>query len=148
MQQFREVKVKKVDPNAIIPTTAYGEDVGYDVYALEDVDIPYGAVREIRTGLAFEPPTGYYFTVETRSCFGRAGKSIHHGIIDPGYRGEITIHIRNTATNTMVKDTLSIKRGEKIAQLVFHRAIYVQFTEVTELGVSERGEKNYGSSGQ
>lgn len=145
-----QVKVKKLDPNAQLPTVAHsGEDVGYDVYALEDVTIPYGSTREVRTGLAIEAPEGHYFTIETRGSYGKTGKIVHRGIVDTGYRGEVTGHIRNTSTNAMTKDPLVIKQGDKFAQLVFHVAIFVdEFIEVDELSESQRGDTGYGSSGR
>lgn len=143
------VKVKKLHPNAKLPTSVYAEDVGYDVYALENVRIPYGATREIETGIAIEPPTGYYFTVETRSSYGKAGKVAHRGIVDPNYRGDITVHMRNVSTNQDTKETMLIKKGDKIAQIVFHKTTYIAaFVEVAKLSETERGDKGHGSSGR
>ncbi|MEA3421820.1 MAG: hypothetical protein U9Q97_09135, partial [Acidobacteriota bacterium] len=78
--RFPKVKFKKLDPNAKIPSTAYEADVGYDVYAVEDVEIPYGTTREINIGIAIECPKNYYFTIETRGGHGKLGKVNHRGI--------------------------------------------------------------------
>lgn len=140
------VKIELLHPDAKVPTTAYKEDVGYDLYAVEDCEIPFGGCKDIPTGIAVQVPKGFYCTVETRSSTGRDGHAAHRGIIDPGYTGEITAFIRNVSTNSSVKAPKVIKRGDKIAQLTFHRAFYVKFDVVDELDQTERGDSNCGSS--
>lgn len=143
------IKVKKLDPEAKLPTHAYKGDAGYDLYALTDVSIPYGSTREIPVGIAIEPPAGYFIMIATRSCHGRAGLAVHSGIIDPGYRGPISVHMRNVSTDSMVRDTVNIKKGDKVAQFVLLQCEEeVVVEEAKELSKSERGEKGYGSSGR
>jgi dUTP pyrophosphatase len=144
-----DVKIKLLHPDAKIPTAAHNGDVGYDVYAVENVVIPFGLTREIDIGIALECPPGYYFTVETRGGDGKAGKHIHRGVVDPQYRGKITVHYQNISTDTSVKEAITFKKGDRVAQLVFHQAIYVKkFSVVKELSTTERGEKRHGSSGR
>ncbi len=146
------VKIKKLCPDAITPTVSYKNDVGYDIYAVEDVEIPYGYTKEVKTGIALQLPEGYYCSVETRSGAGKAGKVNHRGIIDPDYRGEVSVFVRNISLNpdeTKTKTALEIKKGDRIAQLTFHKAIYVEnFEVVNKLDETERGEKGHGSSGK
>lgn len=147
MKQPIKVKFTKLHPDAKMPSTAYDDDVGYDVYAVEDVEIPYWATREINIGIAIECPKNYYFTIETRGGHGRSGKVNHRGIVDPGYRGRVTVHFRNISTNEPILTAVKFKKGDKVAQLVFHEAVYVEFEEVSGLTKTERGEKRHGSSG-
>jgi len=149
MSQLPKIKFVKLHPDAKMPTTAYDKDVGYDVYAVEDVTIPYGMTKEVNIGLAIECPKDYYFTINTRSVHGKQGKVVHLGIVDPGYRGRITIHFRNVSHNLDNNKGVPfyIKKGDKVAQLLFHKAVYVEFEEVDKLSKTERGEKRHGSSG-
>jgi len=144
-----KVKIVKIHPDAVIPTTSYEGDVGYDVYAIEDIEIPYGYTREVKTGIAIQLPKGYYYTLNGRGSYGRSGTIIHRGVMDNGFRGEISVHIHNISTPESVKDTLKIKKGNKIAQITFHESITVNEWLLTDkLDESERGEKKHGSSGE
>ena len=149
MENQLKVKFVKLHRDAKMPSTAYDKDVGYDVYAVEDITIPYGMTQEVEIGIAIECPSNYYFTIDTRSTHGQQGKVMHHGIIDPGYRGPVTIHFRNTSHNLANNKGMPffIKKGDKVAQLLFHKVVYVDFVEVDELSDTERGEKRHGSSG-
>jgi dUTP pyrophosphatase len=138
------VKVKKLDPEAKLPTQAYEGDAGWDLYALKDYNVDGNNVTEVQTGVAFEIPYGYQMQVHTRSSFGKRGLKCHLGIVDAGYRGEITIWITASHPATFHE----IKKGDKIAQVVFAPVIPVQLVEVEELNNSERGERGHGSSGR
>ena len=122
--QLPKVKFMKLHPEAKVPSNAYADDVGYDVYAVEDISIPYGMTQEINVGLAIECPSGYYFTIDTRGGHGMQGKVVHRGIVDPGYRGRITIHFRNISHDLANNKGMPfyIKKGDKVAQLLFHKA--------------------------
>lgn len=139
-----EVKAKKLHPDAKLPTQAYEGDAGWDLYALEDATVNPRSVTEIRTGVAFEIPYGYQMQVHTRSSFGKKGLKVHLGIIDAGYRGEVTAWITFNKTEGFYQ----IKKGDRIAQIVFAPVIPVKVTEVKNLNESERGTKGHGSSGK
>lgn len=144
------LRVKRLDPAATLPTVAYAEeDLGYDVYALEDTWI-YRHATLIRTGIACAAysPSGMYLglLVKDRSSMAKKGLYTHGGVIDSGYRGEIMVNMTcDTATPYYVQ------AGDKIAQMV---PVMVLTAEVVEgdlpLGAGEwsRGEKGHGSSGK
>ena len=142
------VRIKLLNEDAQVPQKAYIDDAAYDLFACTDAVVKYGTTADIATGISIEMPRGYYATVEARSGMGKAGLSVHRGIIDTGYRGEISVFIHNTSTSSAVKQTYEIKKGDRIAQLIFHSSEPVIFDEVEELSKSERDTKGHGSTGR
>lgn len=137
------IKVKKLDPEAKIPTKAYAGDAGWDVYALNRVYIdPYQTVI-VKTGLAFEIPEGWHIQVHTRSSFGKRGIRCHLGIVDSGYRNELGIIITNGSLEHFL-----IEKGDKFAQLIFLPVPIVVMTQTDTLSNSDRGLGGFGSSGR
>jgi len=130
-----------------IPDNAYKDDIGYDLYAIEDVEIPYGLMREVHTGVHLSLPKGLFAQINTRSSYGKKGMYVHHGVIDPGFTGELTLFVFNISTQEKIKEPFTIKKGDKVAQLLFHRAEYVKINRVNSLPKTERGENRIGSSG-
>jgi dUTP pyrophosphatase len=142
------LRVKRLDPGARLPVVAHpGEDLGYDVFALEGaVLIPHQTVR-VRTGIAVEArhpetdaPLG--LLVRDRSSMAARGLATTAGVIDAGYRGEILIVMTNLG-NAPVE----LNPGEKIAQMVPVPILTGQVREEETLEVSAREAKGFGSSG-
>jgi dUTP pyrophosphatase len=144
------LKALKLDPLAAIPSVANaGEDLGFDVYALEDTQLPAHVPIRVRTGIAvhFEKPEApqekFGLLVRDRSSMASKGIVVSGGVIDAGYRGELLILL------TSYSGSFSIKAGDKIAQLiplpVFTGGGVV---EATELSSSARGQGGFGSTGQ
>ena len=112
----------------------------------EDVDLAPGERALVGTGIAIALPTGYAAFVHPRS-----GLAARHGVtlvnapgtIDSGYRGEIKVVLLNTDAASSV----SLRRGDRIAQLVVQRVENVTFREVPDLPGSARGEGGFGSTG-
>jgi dUTP pyrophosphatase len=125
-------------------TRAHQSDVGYDIYSIEDCIISIGQRKEVRTGVHLILPEGLFAQVNTRSSYGKNGYYVHHGVIDPGYTGEVSIFVFNLCG---VKE-LEIKKGDKIAQIIFHKAEYPQLIQSDNLPITERGGKGFGSSGR
>ena len=153
MEENQKVGICLFHEDAKIPTQACEDDVGYDLYSIEDVEVPFGEVATVRTGVHLEIPKGYFVQVNTRSSYGKYGKIVHHGVIDPGYTGEITLWVMNLAATRDVREvterkSFTIPKGAKVAQLLFHKAEYVKFEIVNNLSETERGDKHAGSSGQ
>ena len=149
----RVVGIYKMTEDATIPTLAYEGDVGYDLYALEDVDIPFGTVKTISTGICLSLPKDMFAQINTRSSFGKEGLYAHHGVIDSGYTGEITVWMMNIAgtveSNNMIhKDSYAISKGDKIGQLLFHKAETPTLKVIKKLSKTARGDKGHGSSGK
>lgn len=138
------VKVKRLHPDAKLPTQAYEGDAGWDIYALEDAIVDKSRITEVKTGIALEIPYGYQVQIHTRSSFGKQGLKCHLGVVDAGYRGELTVWVTPNQNSIFYV----IKKGDKIAQLVFAPVIPAAITEVQELNSSTRGERGHGSSGR
>jgi dUTP pyrophosphatase len=143
------LRVKLLDPGARLPVVAHpGEDLGYDVFALEGaVLVPRHTVR-LRTGIAVEarqPGTGVPLglLVRDRSSMAARGLATTAGVIDPGYRGEVLIVMTNLG-----EMPIELKAGEKIAQLIPVPVLTGEVQDVDTLEVSAREAKGFGSSGR
>lgn len=138
--------LKRIDPTLPLPRYAHDGDAGLDLYAASDVDITPGNRALIPTGVAVGIPAGYAGFVQPRSGLAlRSGLSFVNtpGLIDSHYRGEIKIIAINLDPNT----TISVTRGDKIAQLVIQRVERMEIDEVEELDETARGENGFGSTG-
>ncbi len=138
------LRVKLLEVGAKAPTVVHpGEDIGYDLYALETVSLWGNRVVKVRTGVAVEATDQYGkpvgLIVKDRSSMAAKGIFTHGGVIDAGYRGEITV-LMNAPAHV-------IHKGDKIAQLVPVPVLTGPVDVVDELKDSSRGEKGFGSSG-
>lgn len=148
------LRYKKLHPDARIDPPVHPGDVGYDIYAVEEVSIPAGSNRSVPVGFALDIPDGYYVTVETRSGHGlNKGLRLHRGIIDQGFRGEMSVQVYNHGTSPYgsVGNTVSIlpyivKKGEKIGQLVLHKVEVLPLEETLVLSETSRGINKCGST--
>ncbi|MGZ4344595.1 MAG: dUTP diphosphatase [Solirubrobacteraceae bacterium] len=140
------LRVRRLDPRAVLPTRAYVGDAGLDLYALDDGVLGPGERASVRTGIAIEIPEGQAGLVLPRSGLARRhGISVVNapGLIDAGYRGEIEVLLLNTDRLS----SFSIEAGDRIAQLVIVSVQTPQVLEVDELALSERGSGGFGSTG-
>ena len=142
-----EVKIKRLDKRAKIPT--YGTDfsAGADLYNMEgnEVKIAPGETVMIHLGIALEIPTGYVGLIFARS--GLASKrglapANKVGVIDSDYRGEFMVALHNHS----MKEAF-VEGGERVAQLVIVPYLKAEFSESAELSETERGEGGFGSTG-
>jgi dUTP pyrophosphatase len=142
------LRVKRLEPGARIPTVAHaGEDLGYDLFALEAVILGPRATVKVRTGIAVEardPETGapLGLLVRDRSSMAARGIATTGGVIDAGYRGEILVVMTNLGDATV-----ELKAVEKIAQMVPVPVLTGLVEEVESLEGSLRAAKGFGSSG-
>ena len=142
-----KVLITKLDPDLPIPSYAKPGDAGADVYSRIDCEIKPGERSLIPTGIAIALPEGYAAFAHPRS-----GLAIKYGVgivnapgtIDAGYRGELQMILINHDKN----ESFVIKRGDRIAQLVFQRVERVEFVEIAELPGSNRGSGGFGSTGK
>jgi dUTP pyrophosphatase len=139
------VKVKKLDPNAVIPSYSKVGDAGMDLTITKEIEntsfsVSYGF------GIAMEIPKGYVGLVFPRSSVRNQELILSNcvGVIDSGYRGEI----QATFKKTNGLDSLKYKVGERGAQIIILPYPQVFMTEVPELSDSERGEGGFGSTGK
>jgi dUTP diphosphatase len=144
------LKVLKLDERATTPTVANpGEDLGFDVYALEDTPLPLNTPVRVRTGIAvhFEKPESphekFGLLVRDRSSMASKGIVTSGGVIDAGYRGELLILLSSYSVDSYV-----IRAGDKIAQLIPLPVLTAAGVEEAEaLAPSVRGQGGFGSTG-
>ena len=142
------LRVKLLDARARLPVVAHpGEDLGYDVFALEAAALGPRATVRLRTGIAVEarhPGTGapLGLLVRDRSSMAARGLACTGGVIDAGYRGEVLIVMTNLGDAPV-----EIQPGDKIAQMVPVPVLTGAVEQADELEDSHRAEKGFGSSG-
>lgn len=141
------VNIKKLKPNAIIPTYGTEYAAGADLYACLDeaVTINPGETEFIKTGLAIEIPVGYAGLVYARSglsCRQGLAPANKVGVIDADYRGEIMVALHNHS-----KELRTVNSGDRIAQLVITPFLTANFIETNELNATVRGARGFGSTG-
>ena len=140
-----ELPIRRLRPDAQVPTRAYAGDAGIDLAACERVELPPGERALVPTGLAVAIPDGYAGYVQPRSGLAtRHGISIVNtpGLVDSGYRGELLVNLLNTDP----REPFVVEPGMRIAQLVVLAVPDVEPVEVEELPESERGDRGFGSS--
>jgi dUTP pyrophosphatase len=143
------LRVKLLEPQARLPLVAHpGEDLGYDVFALEDAVLSPGLAVRLRTGIAVEarhPHTGapLGLLVRDRSSMAARGLATLGGVIDAGYRGEILIVMVNLS-----RAPIQLRVGEKIAQMIPVPVLTGAVEQTDDLEDSLRAAKGFGSSGR
>ncbi len=146
------VKIKKLHPDAIIPSYAKFGDAGLDLTAISGEKRYSQSVAkyncyeyyEYKTGLAIEIPEGYVGLIFPRSSISKTALILSNsvGVIDSGYRGEITFRFKIHEGYREIYN-----KGDRIGQLVILPYPTIEFEEVEELSKTERQEGSYGSSG-
>ena len=140
------VAVQQIDPELPLPAYAHPGDAGADLVAGVDVTLAPGERALVPTGIAIALPEGYAAFVHPRSGLAaRHGLSIVNtpGTVDAGYRGEIKVLLINHDP----VEAITLRRGDRIAQLVIQRVERARFEPVTALPDSVRGGGGYGSTG-
>lgn len=138
------IKIKKIKPNAIIPSYSNDGDSGVDLYSCEEYVLKPGERCLVSTGLKIEIPRGYEAQIRPKS-----GLALNHGIsvcntpgtIDASYRGEVGVIAINHGQNEF-----KIERGKKIAQMIIAKVEKAEFVE-SDLNSTVRGESGFGSTG-
>ncbi len=142
-----QVKIKKLKPNAVIPTYAKEGDAGMDLVATEILkDTPEQITYGI--GIALEIPEGFVGLVFPRSSIRKTGLQLSNsvGVIDSGYRGELQATFNKINQNSASENDYKV--GDRIAQIMIIPYPPIQFVEVDELSNTERGEGGFGSTGK
>ena len=141
-----KVRIKKLNENAVIPKYAKHGDAGMDLTAVSMELDAYGNVC-YGTGLAFEIPEGYVGLIFPRSsiCKKQLLLSNAVGVIDSGFRGEVTMKFKRAYIHGTNFDIYKV--GERIGQIIILPYPSIEFEEVQELSETERGTNSYGSTG-
>ena len=148
-----KVRVKVLDSDATIPTRNNLSDAGWDLYALRDYTIAPSDREIIKTGISLQIPDEWVGLIWPRSGMSvKKGADVLAGVIDSGYRGEIMVCIYNTNGPNLENDAwpekeILIKKGDRIAQILFQKVPDVELVVVDELSESDRGKRGIGSSG-
>jgi len=141
-----ELPFARLDPDARLPEAAHPGDAGFDLRSTVDVDVGPGERARVPTGVAVAIPEGFAGLVLPRSGLAsRHGLTLANapGLIDAGYRGEVTCAVVNLDRS----ETVQIRRGDRIAQLVIVPIADVSPVWAEELPPSERGPAGFGSTG-
>jgi dUTP pyrophosphatase len=141
-----EVLIQRLDPDLPVPAYAHPGDAGADLLATSDITLKPGERGLVGTGIAIALQDGYAAFVHPRS-----GLAAKHGVtlvnapgtVDAGYRGEIKVCLINLDPHTEI----TLRRGDRVAQLVIQRVEKAKFVEVTTLPGSARGDGGHGSTG-
>lgn len=142
------IRVKKLNPNAILPTYGSVEAAGADLYACLEaaVTIAPGESAFIPTGIALEVPKGCAGLVYARSSMGvKRGLAPANkvGVVDSDYRGEIRVVLLNHS-----KLPQTVEPGERVAQFIITPVLTPVYEEVETLSDTARGTGGFGSTGK
>jgi dUTP pyrophosphatase len=140
------VNIKKIHPEAVIPTYAKDGDAGMDLVATSiisetDTQITFGI------GLALEIPKGFVGLIFPRSSVRKTRLMLSNcvGVVDSGYRGELQATFNKVNQNSIAENDYKV--GDRIAQIMIIPHPPIEFEEVAELSDTERGEGGFGSTG-
>jgi dUTP pyrophosphatase len=141
-----EVLIKRLDPSVPMPSYAKGGDAGADIATRIDFTLKSGERMLVPTGISIALPNGYVALVHPRS-----GLAIKYGVsmvntpgtVDAGFRGELQVIL----INHDLTESVSFKKGDRIAQLVIQQVERAEFVEVTQLPGSDRATGGFGSTG-
>ena len=144
-----QIKIKKVNPNAKIPTRGSDQAAGYDLYACldtENITIPAHQTVKVPTGISMAIPEGYFGAIFARS--GLAAKQGLRpancvGVIDSDYRGEFMVMLHNDTD-----EPKTVENHDRVAQLVVMPFMPVEFQETDSLDETQRGSGGFGSTGK
>ena len=143
-----EIKVKKLNDKATLPTRGSEYAAGYDLYAAieNNITVPAHSTEKIGTGLSFELPDETFAAIFARSGLAtkqglRPANCV--GVCDSDYRGEYIVAIHNDTDEDKV-----IEPGERIAQMILMPYIPMTFVETDKLSESGRGQDGFGSTGK
>ena len=143
-----DVRFKKLNDLAKIPTRGSKFSAGYDLYAAtnEDIQISPHSTVKIGTGLAMDLPYGYFGAIFARSGIAtkrglRPANCV--GVCDFDYKGEYIVAVHNDSNETM-----TVLAGERIAQLILLPYQDIDFIEVDELAKTDRGDGGFGHTGE
>lgn len=143
-KEVLQINVKKLSENATVPTQGTAFAAGYDLYAAEDALVVCGTRKLIKTNISMEITPGYYGRIAPRSGLAyKNGIDILAGVIDSDYRGDIGVILYNTDKNI----DFSVKKGDRIAQIIFEACYTATLNNIDILDNTLRQAGGFGSTG-
>ena len=143
-REILQINVKKLSENATIPTQGTNFAAGYDLYAAEDAVVVCGTRKLIKTNISMEITPGYYGRIAPRSGLAyKNGIDVLAGVIDSDYRGDIGVILYNTDKNI----DFTVKKGDRIAQIIFEACYTATLNNVDNLDNTLRQAGGFGSTG-
>lgn len=165
------IKLKKLSGDAVLPTRATANDAGYDLYATEDYVLQPLERKLFKTNIAIAIPKGYYGRIAPRSGLAyKNGIDVLAGVIDSSYRNDVGVILINLNApelkqmelnltpmekvmqkvneKKIVPKEFTIKKGDRIAQIIIEKCHAAEWQEVESLDETERGQGGFGSTGQ
>ena len=144
-REILQINVKKLSENATIPTQGTNFAAGYDLYAAEDAVVVCGTRKLIKTNISMEITPGYYGRIAPRSGLAyKNGIDVLAGVIDSDYRGDIGVILYNTDKNI----DFTVKKGDRIAQIIFEACYTATLNNVDNLDNTLRQAGGFGSTGK
>lgn len=140
-----KVKIKKLNPDAKMPTQGTDGAAGFDLYATKGTMLVRGYPQKVPTGLAFEIPPGYVGVVYSRSSTAMKGIVITPLLVDANYRGEVFVLANYLCTDSV---SYKVKAGDRIAQMRIEKLVDTGYEWADELSETARGAGGYGSTGR
>ena len=138
-----QIKIKKLNTQAIVPCYAHRDDAGMDLYCSEEIVLSPGVPVRIKTGIAVEVPAGYVVLIWDKSGLSTThGLKTLGGVIEHTYRGEYQVGMINLSN-----EPFTFRAGDKVAQMLIQPVVTAEPIEVDELSRTERGEGGFGSTG-
>ena len=148
MDEALEVRIARIHPDARLPEQGSDLAAGFDLHAVERVEVRKGTTEMLPTGLVLAIPPGWEGQVRCRSGLGKRGLILPNGVgtIDADYRGELMVLAHWIGGG----DSFVVEKGERIGQLLIKRVPQIRFVEVDReaLDGTERGEGGFGSTGR
>jgi dUTP pyrophosphatase len=143
-KEILQINVKKLSDNAIIPAKGSAFAAGYDLYAAEDAVVNCGTRKLIKTNISMEITPGYYGRIAPRSGLAyKNGIDVLAGVIDSDYRGDIGVILYNSDKNI----DFIVKKGDRIAQIIFEACYSATLNEAENLDNTLRQSGGFGSTG-
>ena len=141
---YIRLEIKKLDPEATVPTKANRGDAGFDLYSVSDATIQPNSREVIKTGISMAIPDGFSGLIWPRSGMAvKQGIDVFAGVVDAGYRGEVMVCLYNSS-----ESPVEVSKGDRIAQMLIQPVPLVRIAEVSNLDDTSRGDGGFGSSGK
>lgn len=139
-----KLKIKKLNPDAIIPSYGHDGDAAFDLHTTATVTIAPGERVQVPTGIAMAIPEGYVGLIWDKSGLShKFGLKAMGGVIDAGYRGEVMIGMINLGDKEY-----TFEKGHKVSQMIIQERLHAEIETVEELDDSSRGTGGFGSTGK